>query len=1082
MITFAMLLLTLLTVLGGVILGWLARCYWLGGRCCEMIASYEADGGEQGRTSLTGGSVGTAGGQSTLTRSGSGVSGEVSGGEGVGVGGIAAGALGTVAAGAAAVRAAGGKAVEAGTAAARTAGEKVSGVASDARSSISDRIDSTKSDDSGDGEGKGLGGIAAGALGTVAAGAAAVRAAGGKAVEAGTAAARTAGEKVSTVASDARSSISERIEANKSEDPGDIVEPGKAARGTDGDTLSGTTDTTRSNFAGTAGADGAASGTAKSAADVSKNAGQSGGPSGTTASVSAATNESKPLTTGGAAARHTVSGAAVDTGAGSGSTGGRGTVAGQTGSGSAAASASGGAQPQTPSSSSSGSPAGSASGGDTRASFAADTSDAVKTGSAGNAGGTAGDTGSAADGRGYVGGQTGSGSAAASASGGAQPQTPTSSSSGSPAGSASGGDTRASFAADTSDAVKTGSAGNAGNDGARTSGGGASASSPSSASGSAGASGGMSSGAGDASAQAGTDRSTSSASGGATAAAGIGGAALAGAAVSGARSSSGSEMSSPELEASRAEVRGLRKRLGLSGDSDGSDRGEKSVDAKLGASREEGRRLRQELWSKQQAEEAAAKASADARKADSQKSASGSPAADEDFGSLSAEEAEAERLLSSGSVASKPASFLSAPTPGSEPDDLTKIRGIGKPTQGRLNRNGIYYYDQIAGFTGSDLAWADQEMNLEGRVVSDRWIPQAKMLAGHSGSGTAGGSVGNSASGTGDEDDGVALVDVPSALTAEEAEAERLLESGAEIAPPTSRLEAPRSGQSPDDLTAIKGIGPKINGKLNDQGIYYYDQIAGFTGSDLAWADRELEFKGRAVRDRWIPQAKGLMAASAAAGSEPRAAAPAGLLSKPIEGRSPDDLTAIKGVGDVLQKQLNDKGIYYYSQIADFSDSDQQWADQTLGFPGRVERDNWIPQARELMSASGTGGGRAARAGVLADAERELGSMSETQELGELSGDEAEAMRLIESGNFVADESNRPAELLSSPSQGAKDDLRLINGVGPKLEDLLNSLGIYYFRQIGGFSATDIAWVDSKLRFKGRIVRDRWVDQAKRLS
>jgi NADH-quinone oxidoreductase subunit E len=50
------------------------------------------------------------------------------------------------------------------------------------------------------------------------------------------------------------------------------------------------------------------------------------------------------------------------------------------------------------------------------------------------------------------------------------------------------------------------------------------------------------------------------------------------------------------------------------------------------------------------------------------------------------------------------------------------------------------------------------------------------------------------------------------------------------------------------------------------------------------------------------------------------------------------------------------------------------------------------------------------------------------------------------------------------------------------LEDLLNSLGIYYFRQVAGFSATDIAWVDSKLRFKGRIVRDRWVDQAKRLS
>ena len=178
----------------------------------------------------------------------------------------------------------------------------------------------------------------------------------------------------------------------------------------------------------------------------------------------------------------------------------------------------------------------------------------------------------------------------------------------------------------------------------------------------------------------------------------------------------------------------------------------------------------------------------------------------------------------------------------------------------------------------------------------------------------------------------------------------------------------------------------------------------------------------------------------------------------------------------MLQKQLNDKGIYYYSQIAEFNDSDQEWANQTLGFPGRVERDDWIPQARELAE------GRASRRGVLSDASKQLGAMSDDVEPGEMSGDETEAMRLIESGTFVADESNRPASLLTSASNGAADDLQRIKGVGPKLNDLLNNLGIYYFRQIGEFSATDIAWVDSKLQFKGRIVRDRWVDQAKRLS
>ncbi len=551
---------------------------------------------------------------------------------------------------------------------------------------------------------------------------------------------------------------------------------------------------------------------------------------------------------------------------------------------------------------------------------------------------------------------------------------------------------------------------------------------------------------------------------------------------------SADKTASSELAASQAEVRQLRTRLGLNPDSgSGANDPSKSDAQRLEASQQEARELRQQLWSKEQAEKASSQSSTEAGTS----SAEGDTAAGlGSFGALSAEEDEAKRMIASGSAPKAASNRLDAPTPGFDPDDLTKIRGIGKPTQSRLNRKGIYYYDQIAGFTAPDLAWADKEMNLEGRVVSDRWIPQAKQLAGETDD-DAGGALAKSgggaaisaaaASGSDDTDDGSegeSLVDVPNALTPEEAEAERLLASGDEIAPPASRLNAPRSGQSPDDLTKIKGIGPKINGKLNDQGIYYYDQIAGFKGSDLAWADRELDFKGRAVRDRWVPQARGLMALSEA--EEAVAPAPKTLLDKPIEGRSPDDLTAIKGIGNVLQTQLNEKGIYYYSQIAEFSDSDQKWANETLGFPGRVERDNWIPQARELASSAAAG--RTARRGVLSDAGKQLDAMSENAEPGEMSGDETEAMRLIESGTFVADESNRPTSLLQSASNGPADDLQRIKGVGPKLNDLLNSLGIYYFRQVAEFSATDIAWVDSKLQFKGRIVRDRWVDQAKRLT
>ncbi|WP_027835274.1 30S ribosomal protein S2 [Maritalea myrionectae] len=65
---------------------------------------------------------------------------------------------------------------------------------------------------------------------------------------------------------------------------------------------------------------------------------------------------------------------------------------------------------------------------------------------------------------------------------------------------------------------------------------------------------------------------------------------------------------------------------------------------------------------------------------------------------------------------------------------------------------------------------------------------------------------------------------------------------------------------------------------------------------------------------------------------------------------------------------------------------------------------------------------------------------------------------------------------------GDADDLKKISGVGPVLEQKLNDLGIYTFAQIAAFSAEDIANVDDRLNFKGRIERDGWIDQAKELG
>jgi len=61
---------------------------------------------------------------------------------------------------------------------------------------------------------------------------------------------------------------------------------------------------------------------------------------------------------------------------------------------------------------------------------------------------------------------------------------------------------------------------------------------------------------------------------------------------------------------------------------------------------------------------------------------------------------------------------------------------------------------------------------------------------------------------------------------------------------------------------------------------------------------------------------------------------------------------------------------------------------------------------------------------------------------------------------------------------GSGDDLTRISGVGPVMVKKLADAGITSFAQIAAFTADEIADIDEKLNFKGRIDRDNWVEQA----
>ncbi|MCR9235733.1 MAG: NADH-quinone oxidoreductase subunit NuoE [Alphaproteobacteria bacterium] len=78
-------------------------------------------------------------------------------------------------------------------------------------------------------------------------------------------------------------------------------------------------------------------------------------------------------------------------------------------------------------------------------------------------------------------------------------------------------------------------------------------------------------------------------------------------------------------------------------------------------------------------------------------------------------------------------------------------------------------------------------------------------------------------------------------------------------------------------------------------------------------------------------------------------------------------------------------------------------------------------------------------------------------------------------------EASKPA-MLTEARGGSADDLKRIKGVGPKIEGILNGLGIFHFDQIAAWDQANKDWVDDHLSFKGRIDREEWIPQADALA
>ena len=207
-----------------------------------------------------------------------------------------------------------------------------------------------------------------------------------------------------------------------------------------------------------------------------------------------------------------------------------------------------------------------------------------------------------------------------------------------------------------------------------------------------------------------------------------------------------------------------------------------------------------------------------------------------------------------------------------------------------------------------------------------------------------------------------------------------------------------------DNLQRIGGINAEVEKLLNTQSVNRYAQVASWTAADAMRFDRLLGQEGRVKRENWIEQAQILSRGGDTAYSRQfdQRHSPAGTPSHDVarpsrlsdairdtaaktvaEPASPqrpadmsglrsvrseayagagqigggksaevDDLKRVRGVGVLIEKKLNSMGVTSYRQIANWSGADIDRVSQVLDFRGRIERENWVEQAR-ILSAGG---------------------------------------------------------------------------------------------------------------------------------
>ena len=390
--------------------------------------------------------------------------------------------------------------------------------------------------------------------------------------------------------------------------------------------------------------------------------------------------------------------------------------------------------------------------------------------------------------------------------------------------------------------------------------------------------------------------------------------------------------------------------------------------------------------------------------------------------------------LAPAEVAAAPEVVVAAPVevaaaPEELGDDFTRIRGIDAGLRGRLKKDGIWRFHDLAMLTLADVEELEARLGLDiGRIDAQNWLVQAHILA------------------TGGEtyysrrvDSGMPAPDyvVPEASLAAAAEPIE--------AKPAEPGTLPRSGapRGPsDDLTRIRNIDGDIQRHLNELGIRHFADLASLNTTDVETVAGQLGLGNRVEEENWLGQAHVL-----ATGGETyytRRIVTASTLEpqpEPLHDAAPEAAAVV--------------------EPGPASDG-----------PAEVDA---APAAE--AHAAAIEAPPAAAAAPAPEATAEAAPAPSAQQHGGAASD-VNPLRSVRSEALLGTD----AVGIPLRHDGKFDDLKRIRGIGVLIEKKLNQLGICYYEQIANWTSADVERISNLLDFKGRIERESWIEQARILG